>query len=305
MFHRLLQSGKPKNHGIFGDRRIHLHLGAHKTATTYIQEILAANKDTLRENGVLYLPLAQTRAKLSKQIMALSRATRDPGELESNRQAILDELRRKGLERCHTVLISDENLSGNPGRFKKGTIYNSIPDDWKHVHEELGPNIKVSFSIRDYPGFLTSIYSEILRRNRYFPFKKIMNLYGESPSLWSGAYRGLSTAFGEQNVTLWDFKDTVAHPGKVLAMLTGIDAPMEIISTPVRESLSKKAIEFIRDFQKLPGKDLPPDLIAEVGKRLYPLEDHPEKFAPFGADERAALLARYEAEKARLPVMKF
>ena len=70
MFHRLLQSGLSKKPGILGDRRIHLHLGAHKTATTYIQQILATNKNTLLENGVLYLPLTQTRAKLSKQIIS-------------------------------------------------------------------------------------------------------------------------------------------------------------------------------------------------------------------------------------------
>lgn len=305
MFNRFLKSGLSKRPGIFGDRRIHLHLGAHKTATTYIQRILATNKDTLLENGVFYLPLAQTRAKLSKQIMGLSRKGRRSADLVSHRQAILDELSGKGLERCHTVLISDENLLGSPGRFKKGNVYETIPDDWKNVHTELGPNITVSFSIRDYPGFLTSIYAEILRRNRYFPFDMFLSLYREPPTFWSGVYQGLSTAFGAQNVTLWDYKDTVRHPDRVVAMLTGIDAPMEIISTPVRESLSKKAIEFIRDFQKLPGKDLPPEVIAEVGKRLYPLAKHPEKFAPFGADEHAVLLAHYEAEKARLPVRKF
>ncbi len=305
MFNRLLQFGKSKKLGILGDRQIHLHLGAHKTATTYLQQILATHKEVLLKNGVLYLPLAQTRVSLSKQIIALSKASRNISSLKSCRKTILDELNSKGLEGCHTVLISDENLMGSPRRFKEGTVYNSIPDNWKHVHEELGPNIKVSFSIREYPGFLTSIYSEILRRNYYFPFEIISDFYGKYPSLWSDVHQGLSTAFGAQNVTLWDFKDTIAHPYKVIAMLAGVKVPLKIVSTPVRESLSKKAIEFIRDFQQLPGKSLPPNLVTEVGKRLYPLAEHPEKFDPFGADERAALLAHYQAEKAQLPVMKF
>ena len=147
MFNRFLKSGLSKRPGIFGDRRIHLHLGAHKTATTYIQRILATNKDTLLENGVFYLPLAQTRAKLSKQIMGLSRKGRRSADLVSHRQAILDELSGKGLERCHTVLISDENLLGSPGRFKKGNVYETIPDDWKN---------KAAVK-RYWPSFMTAI----------------------------------------------------------------------------------------------------------------------------------------------------
>ncbi|MEO5916304.1 MAG: hypothetical protein ABIS50_18850 [Luteolibacter sp.] len=305
MFRRNLSSNQQEKPWILGDRKIHLHLGAHKTATTYIQKNLATNKATLLDHGVLYLSLPDTRARLSKHLVALSKSARDEALLAEHREAVLDGLGREDLARCHTVLISDENLSGGPGGFIKGKIYTSLAEKWHHVHDELGPNIQVSFSIRDYPGFLTSIYSEILRNHRYRRFGKIRGLFGEIPTLWSSVHADLSTVFGAENVTLWDFKDTVAHPAKVLAFLTGIDAPMEIIDEPVRESLSDRAIGFIRDFRKLPGRPLPAAVIAEVARRLYPLKDHPKKFDPWETDERAALLAHYQAEKARLPVRKF
>ena len=34
--------------------RLYLHIGAHKTATSYIQALFAANRDTLREAGIIY-----------------------------------------------------------------------------------------------------------------------------------------------------------------------------------------------------------------------------------------------------------
>ncbi|MES2657363.1 MAG: hypothetical protein V4689_02035 [Verrucomicrobiota bacterium] len=312
MFRRLFhsdnhpaESNRREKPWLLGERRIRLHLGAHKTATTYLQKNLARNKATLLDQGVLYVPLADSRSKVSKHIAALSNTSTHAADLPRHREALLDGLGREDLARCHTVLISDENLSGGPGGFRKGEIYQSITADWARVHDELGPDIRVAFSIRDYPGFLTSVYSEILRKHRYFPFRRIRKMFGESPTLWSDVHRKFSGVFGEENVTLWDFKDTVGHPAEVMAMLTGTDAPLAIRDSPNRESLSKKAIEFIRDFQKLPGRQLDPPLVAEVARRLYPLAEHPEKFDPFEPGERAALLACYQAEKDRLPVMKF
>lgn len=305
MFRRLLQPNNQGSPCLLGDRKIHLHLGAHKTATTYLQNNLARNKAALLEHGVLYLPLGDTRSRVSKNLVALARSSRDVAGLAARREALLDGLGREELARCHTVLISDENLTGGPGAFRKGKIYHSIAADWAHVHDELGPNISVQFSIRDYPGFFSSLYSEMVRKHRYIPFRRIQKLFGEFPSLWSDVHRDFSGVFGAENVTLWDFQDTVEQPAAVLAMLTGIDAPLDIKAAPARESLSNRAIEFIRDFQELPGKPLPAAVVAEVARRLYPLWKHPGKFEPYQPADRAALLAHYQAEKARLPVLKF
>lgn len=302
MIKRMLRSG---NLPILGERKIHLHLGAHKTATTFLQRNLAQNRETLLENGILYLPLSETRKKISKNIRNVSRESRDNSTLTDCRVALLDGFGRENLERCHTILISDENLTGGAMKFKKGIIYKTIQSDWKHVHEELGPNITVSFSIRDYPSFFTSIYAELLRNNHHFPIRKMVKLFGKAPSLWTNVYRGLAGSFGSENVTIWDFKDTISHPGKVMSMLTGAEMPFEITSAPVRESLSGKAINFLRDFQKLPGPRLPAATVSEVARRLYPSGETNAKFDPWKDRERASLMASYEKEKENIPVRKF
>ncbi len=303
MFRRLLQGKSPSAEPrLLGDRKIHLHLGAHKTATTFLQKTLARNRELLLENGVLYLPLAETRKKVSKHLLAISAEDRDPSSLALHRERLLKGLDPEKLEHCHTVFISDENLIGSASRIHGGSTYQGIVSKFRHVHAELGPDITVSFSIRDYPGFYTSLYSEILRKNRYFPFRKMHKIFGEVPRLWTDVQQDLTTAFGAENVLLWDFRDTIAKPAEVLAMLTGLQVPFAIEALPVRESLSRKAIEFIRDFQKLPGKRLPPEIICQVANRLYPLSAHPEKFDPWGPGEREALLKIYQEEKGRLPV---
>ena len=293
------------NPSILGERKIHLHLGAHKTATTFIQKILRKNQETLLENGVLYLPLVETRSKLSKHISAISKVDRDPSSLACRRQAILDALGPERLERCHTILISDENLSATPNRFRNGSVYSSIAADWKHLRDELGPNISLFFSIRDYPDFLTSIYVETLRKHPYRSFEEFRRRHERLPKFWSQVHRGFSSVLGGENLNFWDFRDTIAKPAEVLAMLTGTSTPLVTKSTPVRESLSKEAIGFIRDFQSLEGRPLPPRHVTEMAMRLYPLSKCPEKFNPWSPEERATLREHYLAEKTTIPIRTF
>jgi len=307
MFRRLFKSltrrQKREQLPLFGDRRVHLHLGAHKTATTFIQNILRDNKETLLEQGVLYLTLDQTRKELTRPLVALCSAHRDRDKLETHRHKLLDIVGRDRLARCHTVLISDENLAGragggsSPRRIKRGLPYGSIAGNWKHARAELGPNITAFYSIREYCGFMTSTYSEIFRRFPKVPFKKLRTWLEESPALWSMVHRDLSAAFGGENVVLWDFTDTVAHPAEVLAMLTGVEAPLAIRTIPSRESFSKRAMEFVREFHKLPGPPLPGPVITEVARRLYPLATHPAKFDPWTEAEKTALREIYLKEK--------
>lgn len=307
MLRRLLQSrpATGNNPGILGQRKIHLHLGAHKTATTYLQKTLAKNRDALLENGVLYLPLGETRLKVTKHLLALCRETRDESTLSGHRAALIEGLGPERLERCHTILISDENLAGSPTRIRKGSIYEGITTNFNHIRSELGPDVSVFFSIRDYPGFLASLYAEMLRKAPYFPFDKIRGIFGDTPTLWPDVYRDLVSTFGKESISLWDFRDSVGNPGPVLSMLAGVDMTFDIHDMPARESISASAIAFLRDFKKLPGKPLPAKILCEVANRLYPLSSHPEKFNPWGTGEREHLARIYQEHKVSLPVRTF
>lgn len=49
-------------------RKVVLHLGIHKTATTALQEFLERESRSLRDNGAVYIPLAEMREEISPLI---------------------------------------------------------------------------------------------------------------------------------------------------------------------------------------------------------------------------------------------
>ena len=84
-------------------RRLIFHIGAHRTATSALQDYLADNKRQLRSRGVVY-PF-QVRRHL-KQMNALFTGRRDPAELAETLTARAD----KRDADIHTILLSDEDI---------------------------------------------------------------------------------------------------------------------------------------------------------------------------------------------------
>jgi len=91
-------------------KRIIFHIGTPKTATTAIQNTLAANRDALRKKGVLYpatdRPPFPNHHKHNSLFKAVSGS-----EFEAERNLILSEFEASG---CHTMVLSAEGLSGVP-----------------------------------------------------------------------------------------------------------------------------------------------------------------------------------------------
>ncbi len=294
---------------LFGDLRIHLHLGAHKTATTFLQATLKKNNPSLLKQGVFYVPLNLMRAnghKLTGSIVSLSKANRPASRIQELRSTITAIYDPKRLSGCHTVLVSDENLSVPLTAFLKGSAYEGLADRLKFIRQELGPNIHVFFSTRDYPDFLSSVYVETLRHHPYRSFSEFLaGLYEDLPHFWSQAYRNLTGLLGSENVTFWDFRETVNNPVEVLSMLSAGAVGIEVDPTPARLGLSQRAVEFMRDFNKLPGSPMPPDVISKVADRLYPPSKINEKFDPWTPREKSALHSHYLAEQSSIPYRTF
>lgn len=298
---------------LFGDREVHLHLGAHKTATTFIQDALKSNNPLLLAKGVLYLPLQEMRSKnadngkgLTSRIIALSQANRQRGQIQELRQDVLEDFGPERLKKCHTVLISEENLSLYLSGYTNGRPFSDLSQRLMHLREEIGPKLKVFFSIRDYPDFISSVYVEILRHHQFLSFNDfLISLYQDLPNLWLDAYHNLVQLFGEENVTMWDFEDTVKNPQAILSMLTGGVQNLDISSKPSRQSLSQKAVEFIRDFSKLPGESVAAQALAKVANRLHPLSKMNSKFDPWTPREKRILREHYNNEKKSIRIKSF
>jgi hypothetical protein len=94
-----------------------LHVGAHKTATTYLQSKLALNGDLLARQGVRYDRLDEFREKCTRML-------NHPTEGDRDFVAGL-----KASMKDKTVVISDENLIGmSTDLVRSGSCYPKARD---------------------------------------------------------------------------------------------------------------------------------------------------------------------------------
>lgn len=92
-------------------RKVVLHLGIHKTATTALQEFLERESRSLRDNGAVYIPLAEMREEISPLIRS---------NQPLHREFLIKMAERMGAA---SIILSDENIAGLTSDICSGVLY--------------------------------------------------------------------------------------------------------------------------------------------------------------------------------------
>ena len=131
-------------------RTLFLHVGMHKTASTYIQRRLRKNRDLLRKNGVLLPAHRQQDTKLMKAIV------------QENWKPWSRWLKRAEVRNCN-LLVSHEALSCSLYKFCSDK---EIPrGQWLADQlQSCGWRLKVVGFIRDQESYLNSRYTQLVKR---------------------------------------------------------------------------------------------------------------------------------------------
>ncbi|MCP9927995.1 hypothetical protein [Cyanobium sp. CH-040] len=127
-----------------------LHVGIHKTASTYIQHRLKRNESFLLRHQLLY---PKTRRDHLQLVNALRQGNMQPW------QKLLDRAERKKLR----PLISEEVLSlllGQPSRSNNSSILSCFLD----FLDQRGFQLKLVGFLRDQPDYLNSRYTQLIKR---------------------------------------------------------------------------------------------------------------------------------------------
>lgn len=146
-------------------QQVHLHLGAHKTATTHLQQIFLANRGFVAKEGVHYDGPVHLRSK--KWLTAFrgfaGSAPRNMKRPEYTRLRAKQPL-------APLWLISEENLIGGPGDLiRKPGLYPLVGKRLRSFRRLFpATEVKIFFALRSYDTFLRSCYCEIVRNNEYF-----------------------------------------------------------------------------------------------------------------------------------------
>lgn len=281
-----------------------VHLGAHKTATTHLQQTLQAIRPALALRGIDPVPLDPLRAawrlhtqryltpqSLARRIHVRLAPRPGAGALRAAMQAL-----RSGPP---VVILSEENLIGETHE-AVGALYPDAPRRLRLLAPLAdGAPMHLFLAIRQMDDFLASNYAEALRHFASpAPFETVNAALLAEPPRWTDLVARIRRALPGAALTVWRYEDYRAHAAAITAALCGADpGPLPELARP--SQTMTPAAEAVRAAEALPAS---PARIAEVA-RLYaecPAGTGRPAFRPFTAGQVSRFAEAYAADCAAL-----
>jgi len=284
-----------------------IHVGAHKTGTTHLQDSLAAGREALLARGVDYVALEEFRQLWSESTRRRVRPGRPlPRRLAPMlirpRLARRLQARRAGSPR---VVLSEENLLG---RCEDLLGLPAYPDPWplRAVRGAVrGRSVTLFLSIRDFSEVLPGAYVQCLRRrpaSEVRPlFERVHAAISDRPPSWLPLIEHLRRLWPGAGLRIWRQEDYRAAPRRVVRAFLGCDpGPLPHVPAEPR-TLRPTAAAVARAEAQPPGADR----AAWVSMAREILTPHPEEadaapYQPFTEGERARLAERYAEDAAAI-----
>lgn len=253
-------------------KRLYLHLGAHRTGSTYIQEFFRRNADRFSQEGVVYRRLHDFPA-LRKKVLA---ARRDKVRLESAYAEVFNEVESL-LSSADSVFFSYEGFLGDIYLDRSGVIYPDTEVFCRSLAsflERLVPDVEIraGFCTRSYASFITSTYMYAVRQGYTMSLDEYLRKIDVDRVSWVEVVNRLKEVLGA-NLTLWDFDQFKRDPWAVLHQLIeclGVDADalyskLDIDSKASNSTAGVHSVEVQRSFnQSLSKADVPESVRKKV-----------------------------------------
>lgn len=275
-----------------------LHIGAHKTATTYIQARLADKRLNLAAHGVGSIDHAELREVVANRL--------DRTDIFGTLGYAFSKLQiSASLGRMletdptlQTIILSDENIAG-PMTSATGAsgLYPEVRRRVGAVLESLpGHDVRVFFAVRSYAPFLNSIYAfrAGLRKTQDLALFREKAFARERG--WPEVVADICAAAGPERVTVWSYEAFVESPETIAAILLGKDG-LDVFSRDDRmslPSLSRKGLAVLDRVSDMLSAEEYAGLARSVARFKFDPPD--EKFSMFSREETQALKADYASD---------
>lgn len=277
-----------------------LHLGAHKTASAYLQSRLSANGQLLRSHGAFCVPLPFLRREVTGHIGPVVRGlvfgSVARRRLRAGVERMLEDTAGPHLSR---LVLSDPDILGDTATLvDKGAFYATVRERLGALADALPmAPATIMLSIRGYADFFAAAYGQRLRDgvHRRFDDEMRARLTGVSRG-WIDVIHAVSETFPGARLIVWQHEMFGAVEPALFDHLVGRDAARWLAPChdwPMR-GLSARAVTELQDradaFNRIAEED-----------RAFVLRAHPRRpgtpgFDPWTDAERAALDTRYIAE---------
>lgn len=283
---------------------IALHLGAHKTATTYLQTRLKRHARALATFGVGVPALADLRAGLTPGVAAAAQGSVAGllARLRVRRMAgdIVADAEARGARR---LLLSEENFIGNCARIvARGEFYPGAGPALRALARGFrGVEPTLFLAVRGYAGFYASAWGQRLRSGHFRPFDAGLRArFLASPRGWPALVGEIRAAFPGARLVLWQYEDFERVEPAVLAHMIGPEAAAELPPLAARPltGFSQRAVD---EIARAAGADgtVERAVVQDCHDR-FPKGPFEPAFDPWSEAERAELDLRYAMDVAGL-----
>ena len=241
-------------------KTIHFHVGAHKTATTYMQSRLRANREHLRGEGVDFIDLwARTPALIQYRAQFRRLIERDVAderkilELSEQLRAIVEEGETSSNS---LVVLSYENILGGFDLTQRGAPYPNAAIAIRHIIEAFPDRrVKIFLSIRSLDRFLESGYLQrVTTRRETRTFKQYFNQVDVQALSWVPLVRAVKSLVEPEDFMLWDYESFFSDEWVIWNALLNIPNAQEALVNPAKKSnysLSAKGLKYMRSVNKV------------------------------------------------------
>lgn len=194
-----------------------LHLGAHRTGSTYVQGVLAKNAALLAANGFGAPAQEDTRRVLTERLNPRLPSLPLPGGFGRL-------LKQSGVETCETLILSDENILGFLNDiFTHHAFYPNTAARLKRLSRLLPvPPRKILLSIRPYESFFPSAYGRWLAPGRtVLPREDIAGIVLGFQRGWDDLVQEIAEVFPEAELLLSEYHSDASFGLSQLHRLLG------------------------------------------------------------------------------------
>ncbi|NYS26793.1 hypothetical protein HUK65_17645 [Rhodobacteraceae bacterium 2376] len=279
--------------------RISLHLGAHKTASTYLQGILSRNAGRLGRRGHACFGPDRLRADL--RLPSLGPGRRLQGAGFAPLAAALAQEAAAG----RALLLSEENLIGTtrPGSIGRGAqLYPLAGDRLDRLLRGLQvQEAQLYLAVRSPLPFLVSAFGQQLMAGKLTDFDSYCAGVDPLALRWSELVARLVAVPRVAGITLWRHEDHAAVLPDVLARMFGPQtaATLRLPDRATHAGPSARAIDAAMATLRADPGAAPRKVMRQAMKRWPKSADHPGPM-PFDAATLAGATAAYGADLAGL-----
>lgn len=282
-------------------RKVALHLGAHKTGSSYLQNTFDANAASLQEAGVGYVPLKELRKTFTERFIWKPKAGDSNELLPGSVQSALHQ---------RVALISDENILGRLYNFKEGLPYPEAPANLARAVALLASGdaaVTVFLSIRNYADWLESVYLQALRAKVVLPFSVFCKRIDLELISWEKMLAGLLEAMPGCSFVVWPYEHFLSGNDPVIDHLARfLEADLSSRpETPANLSYSAVAYSILLGAKRSRAEIQPEhwEKLHRFVRSAFSIAQGYEKPKLFSKTRRENLASRYDSDLKKIRSM--